>query len=320
MIPIMMLWIILGCIGVFRGRDILSILDFDRGGLMTIFETAVEMEGLIDKRLDILSGKILALLFFEPSTRTMFSFQTAMYRLGGECLVFSDARATSIAKGETLADTVRMMDGYADGIVIRHSAEGAAEYAAELAEAPVINAGDGTHHHPTQAMIDLYTIWRVRGGLDGLVVGVLGDLKYGRAATSFIYGISLFRPRKLYLISPSILMIRDEVRDVLDGMGIKYEEVEGFTDILGELDILYVTRIQKERFPDPADYERVKGSYRISRSLLTDVKDELMILHPLPRVDEISIDVDDTKYAYYFQEARNGIPIRMALLRLVLGG
>lgn len=305
---------------MFMGRDVISILDFSRDELLRLFDVAREMEKYRSSRIDVLSDKILALLFFEPSTRTMFSFQTAMFRLGGECLVFSNVAGTSIAKGETIGDTIRMIDGYADGIVIRHRIEGAAEYAAEIAEAPVINAGDGSHHHPTQAMIDLYTIWKARGRLEGFDVGVLGDLKYGRAATSFIFGIALFKPRTLYLISPEELRVRPEVREVLDRMGINYVEESDLSSVLGELDILYVTRIQKERFPDPAEYERVRGSYRINSGLLGGVRDDFMILHPLPRVDEISVDVDSTKYAYYFVQARNGIPIRMALLKLILGG
>ncbi len=305
---------------MFRGRDIISVLDFTRDELLKIFSVAREMEAYVKSGIDLLRDMVLALLFFEPSTRTMFSFQTAMYRLGGRCLVFSSVERTSIAKGETLGDTIRMMDSYANAIVIRHRIEGAARYAAEIAESPVINAGDGSHHHPTQAMLDLYTIWKARGRVDGLKVGVLGDLKYGRASTSFIFGISIFRPEKLYLISPPELQVKPEVRDTLVEMGVNYIETSDLAGVINELDVLYVTRIQKERFPDLAEYERVKGSYQINKSILSGVKEDFMILHPLPRVDEISPEVDSTKHAYYFIEARNAIPVRMALLKLLLLG
>jgi len=243
-----------------------------------------------------------------------------MARLGGSSLVFSEPSKTSIAKGETLGDTIRMFDGYADAIVIRHKVEGAAKYAADIAESPVINAGDGTHHHPTQAIIDLYTIWKYRGRLDNLNIGVLGDLKYGRASTSFIYGISMFKPNKLFLISPHELRLKEEVKSDLNQMGVNYIETTDLEGVIGELDILYVTRIQRERFPDPAEYERVKGSYVVNMELLSRARDELMVMHPLPRVDEISVDVDGSKYAYYFKQARCGVPIRMALLKSIIKG
>jgi len=303
-----------------KGRDIISILDFNANELMNIFELARDIEEDPAKYRDTLHGYVLALLFFEPSTRTMYSFQTAMARLGGSSLVFSDTSKTSIAKGETLGDTVRMFDGYADAIVIRQRIEGAAKYAADIAEAPVINAGDGTHHHPTQAVIDLYTIWKYRGMIEGLNIGVLGDLKYGRASTSFIYGVSLFKPNKLYLISPEELRLKEEVKSDLDRMGIDFVETTDLEGSLKELDVLYVTRIQKERFPDPAEYERVKGSYVVNMELLKNAKEGLMVMHPLPRVDEISTDVDTSPYAYYFKQARCGVPIRMALLKLVIIG
>ena len=303
-----------------RNKDIISILDLDKNDLLKIFHLASDIERDMDKYKDTLRGNVLALLFFEPSTRTMYSFQTAMARLGGNSLVFSDTSKTSIAKGETLGDTVRMFDGYADAIVIRHRVEGAAKYAADIANSPVINAGDGTHHHPTQAVIDLYTIWKYRGKIGGYNVGVLGDLKYGRASTSFIYGVSMFGPKKLYLISPEELRLKGEVKSDLERMGIEYIETTDLTGVLSELDILYVTRIQKERFPDPAEYERVRGSYIVNMDLLKNAKDSLMIMHPLPRVDEISTDVDNTQYAYYFKQAKCGVPIRMALLKLIIKG
>ena len=305
---------------MFKGKDIISILDFTSESLYKVFDEAMEMERHVKSRVGLLEDMILALVFFEPSTRTMFSFQTAMYRLGGKCLNFSNVKGTSIAKGETLHDTIKMLDNYSNAIVIRHRIEGSAAYAADIAEAPVINAGDGSHHHPTQAIIDLYTIWREKRKLEGLNVGVLGDLKYGRASTSFIYGISLFKPSKIYLISPLELRIKDEVRDTLNNMHINYIETSDLNNVINDLDVLYVTRIQKERFPDLAEYERVKGSYQINKALLSDVKDGLMIMHPLPRVDEISYEVDETPYAFYFKEAGNAVPVRMALLKLILLG
>ncbi len=304
----------------FRGRDVIAITDFKPSELLHLFEVAKEMEKYRKSRIELLKDKVLALAFFEPSTRTLMSFKVAMMRLGGSVIWFSKAEATSIAKGENLADTIRMLDAYANAIVIRHKHEGAAAYAAEVAESPVINAGDGTQHHPTQAMIDLYTIWRVRGELKRLTAGVLGDLRYGRAATSFIYGVSMFRPKKLYLISPELLRVREEVRDYLRSEGINYVEVRELSEVIHELDVLYVTRIQRERFPDPAEYERVRGSYRVDLKVLKEAKEDLMILHPLPRVDEIDFEVDKTKYAYYFKQAANGVPVRMALLALILGG
>jgi aspartate carbamoyltransferase catalytic subunit len=207
-----------------------------------------------------------------------------------------------------------MLDSYADGIVVRHSLEGAAKLAAELAEAPVINAGDGTKNHPTQAMIDLYTIWKERGNLDNLTYGVLGDLRYGRAAASFLKALNLYSPKKVYLICPEGLRPKQEL---LDSLKMPWE-FSDLKDALPELDVLYVTRVQKERFPDPSEYERVKGSYKVDSSILKDAKEGLMILHPLPRVDEISLDVDSTPYAYYFKQAANGVPVRMALLSEVI--
>jgi len=305
---------------MFRNRDVIRILDFDREELDELFNETDEMLKYRRRKINILDGKVMALAFFEPSTRTRLSFQTAMIRLGGDVIGFSEVSTTSIAKGETFADTVRMLDSYADIIVIRHRVEGAAQFAAEIAESPVINAGDGTRHHPTQAMIDLYTIRRNFESIDGLSIGVLGDLKYGRAATSFIYGVSKYRLKKLFLISPPLLRARREVLEYLRTQGVRYEETNKLEDVISDLDVLYVTRIQKERFPDPAEYEKVRGSYRITISILKDARDNLIILHPLPRVDEIANEVDNTKHAKYFEQASYGVPLRMALLKLILAG
>ena len=293
----------------FRGKDVLSILNFSRNDLERLFRIASsKFEG------DELKGKVVALAFFEPSTRTRLSFETATLRLGGGYIGFDAVQGTSIAKGETFSDTIRMLDAYADVIVVRHSLEGAAKLAAELAEAPVINAGDGSKRHPTQAMIDLYTVWREKKGIDNLVYGVLGDLRYGRASGSFLRALNLYSPRKVYLIAPESLRPKEELLDTLR-MPWEFADLE---EVLPELDVLYVTRIQKERFPDPAEYERVKGSYRIDAALLRNAKEDMIILHPLPRVDEIALDVDSTPHARYFKQAAYGVPIRMALLREVV--
>ncbi len=292
-----------------RGKDIISISDIRRSDLERLFRVASsKFQG------DELKGKIIAMAFFEPSTRTRFSFETATLRLGGNYISFEAAHSTSIAKGESFSDTIRMLDSYADGIVVRHSLEGAAKLAAELAESPVINAGDGTKNHPTQAMIDLYTIWKEKGNLDNLTYGVLGDLRYGRAAASFLKALNLYSPKKVYLICPEGLRPKQEL---LDSLKMPWE-FSDLKEVLAELDVLYVTRVQKERFPDPSEYERVKGSYKVDSSILKDAKEGLMILHPLPRVDEISLDVDSTPHAYYFKQAANGVPVRMALLSEVI--
>jgi len=304
-----------------KGRDIISINELTVDEIKEIFKTADKMlEVLKEGGSDVLKGFVMATAFFEPSTRTRLSFQTAMVRLGGNYIDLAEISRSSLAKGENFADTIRMLDSYADVIIVRHKIEGAARFAAEIAESPVINAGDGMRHHPTQALIDLYTIRRSFGSVDDLTIGVLGDLKYGRAATSFIYGVTKFNPRKLHLISPESLRIRLEVREHLASRGIEFVEESDLEKVLPKLDVLYVTRIQKERFPDPAEYEKVKGSYKITRRVLEKAKENLIILHPLPRVEEISLDVDGTPYAKYFEQAKYGVPVRMALLKLILKG
>ncbi|RLE99228.1 MAG: aspartate carbamoyltransferase, partial [Thermoprotei archaeon] len=261
---------------MFKGRDVLAITDFKREELEELFRVTDEMLKYAKRGLNLLEGYVMATAFFEPSTRTRLSFQTAILRLGGKYIDLAEVSRSSIAKGENFADTIRMLDSYANIIVVRHRIEGAAKFAAQVAEAPVINAGDGMRHHPTQAMIDLYTIRKFHGRIDGLNIGVLGDLKYGRAATSFIYGVTLFSIRRLYLISPEPLRIRPEVRDYLELKKINSVEESLLEKVLPELDVLYVTRIQKERFPDPTEYEKVKGSYKITKSLLERAKEDLI--------------------------------------------
>ena len=301
----------------FEGRSVVSIRDFTREELDYILDVAEAMEPLYDKGSDMLKGKVLALLFFEPSTRTRLSFEVAMKKLGGATIGFAGPEAASIMKGENLADTVRVVENYADAIVIRHPKEGSARLAAEFSSKPIINAGSGAEEHPTQAMLDLYTIRREKGRIDGLNIGLMGDLRYGRTVHSLAYALSMYDV-KLYLISPPLLKMRREVLEEIEGK-IPVVEATDLADVLPELDVLYVTRIQKERFADPMEYEKVKGSYRVDLKALEGAKDDLIILHPLPRVDEIAPEVDKTPYARYFRQVRSGVVVRMALLALILG-
>ncbi|MEM0225678.1 MAG: aspartate carbamoyltransferase [Thermofilaceae archaeon] len=305
-----------------KGSDIITILDLTREDLESLFEETDLMLRAVERgeKLEVLKGRIMATAFFEPSTRTKLSFQTAMLRLGGGFIDLPPEELSSRAKGESFADTIRMLDSYADVIVIRHRLEGAARFAAEIAEHPVINGGDGTRDHPTQAMIDLYTVRKALGTIDGLVYGVLGDLKYGRAARSFILALTLYKPEKVYLISPPQLSCRPETLALLEERCVEFEEVRSLSEVIAELDVLYVTRIQRERFPDPMEYEKIRGSYRVSADTLKGAKERLIILHPLPRVDELTYDVDSTSHAWYFKQARFGIPLRMALLKKLLAG
>jgi len=301
----------------FEGRDIVSIKNFTRKEVEHILEIAELMEPLTRNGSDLLKGKILANLFFEPSTRTKLSFEAAMRRLGGECIGFSEPTTSSIKKGETLADTIRVVENYSDIIVLRHGLEGVARMAAELSTVPIINAGSGSEEHPTQALLDLYTINRELGRIDGLSIVFVGDLRYGRTVHSLAYALALYDVN-LYLVSPEILRMRKEVLKDVEKR-IKIFEVENIESIIPKADVLYVTRIQKERFPDPEEYEKVKGSYRITLDTIRHAKSSLNILHPLPRIDEISPEIDSTPYAKYFKEVWYGLVLRMGLLALVLG-
>ncbi len=302
----------------FLGKDIVSIRDFTREEIDHILKITDQVEPLARKGSDMLHGKILATAFFEPSTRTRLSFESAMYRLGGACVGFADPRAASVEKGENLADTVRVIENYADALVIRHPLEGAARLAAEFASVPVINAGSGAEEHPTQALLDLYTMKREKGTIDGLTVGLVGDLRYGRTVHSLAYALAQYNV-KLHLISPDQLRMR---RDVLVEVEkkIDIEESTDLTKLLPDLDVIYMTRIQKERFPDLAEYEKVKGSYRLSVAELVSAKADAIVMHPLPRVDEISPDVDGTAHSKYFKQVWYGLLTRMTLISLVLGG
>jgi aspartate carbamoyltransferase catalytic subunit len=304
---------------LFKGRDVISVLDFSKGELEHIFRVADRMRRFMKGRTTLLKNDVMGSLFFEPSTRTRLSFETAMTRLGGGVIGFAEPSATSLAKGETLEDTIRMVDAYANVIVMRHPKEGSASKAAEVANVPVINGGDGSQHHPTQAMIDLYTIWRQFGKVDGIHAAVVGDLKHGRAAASFVYGISKFDNVALSLVSPTSLRVRKEVADHVSSKGIPMTETENLSDVIKDADVLYVTRVQRERFSDPTEYERVKGTYVLNLAAISGTKDKMIVLHPLPRVDELATEIDSTPHARYFEQAENGVPIRMALLALVLG-
>ncbi len=300
----------------FKGRDIISIKDFKREEIDYVLKIASAMEPIARSGSEMLQRKTLATLFFEPSTRTRLSFEAAMHKLGGSAIGFAQAGTASVKKGENLADTVRVVESYADVIVLRHPLEGAARLAAEFAKIPIINGGSGAEEHPTQALLDLYTILKEKGRIDGLNIALIGDLRYGRTVHSLAYALSLYNVR-LHLVSPDSLRMRREVLE-----GIKEIEVVQKTEIeeiLPEMDILYVTRIQKERFPDLAEYAKVKGAYKIDLETLKNVKKDMIILHPLPRIEEIAAEVDETPHARYFQQVWNGIVMRMALLALVLG-
>jgi len=301
----------------FKGRDIVSIKDFTREEIDYILKISNAMEPVARSGSDILHRKTLASLFFEPSTRTRLSFEAAMHKLGGFTIGFAEAEISSFKKGENLADTVRVVENYADVIVLRHPLEGAARLAAEFADAPIINAGSGAEEHPTQALLDLYTILKEKGRIDGLNIALMGDLRYGRTVHSLSYALSLYDV-KLHLVSPDLLRMRREVLDTIKGK-IEVVEKTAVEEILHGMDVLYVTRIQKERFPDLAEYAKVKGVYRIDLNVLKNAKKDLTILHPLPRLDEIAAEVDATPYARYFQQVWNGIVVRMALLAIILG-
>jgi aspartate carbamoyltransferase catalytic subunit len=298
-------------------HDIISIRDLDKARINHILKISKDMEKRQKRKNNFLPGKILACLFFEPSTRTRLSFETAMERMGGDVIGFSESGTTSISKGESLKDTIKTVESYCDAIVIRHPQEGAARFAANVSEVPVINAGDGSNQHPTQTLLDLYTIKRETGSLKKKIA-LIGDLKYGRTAHSLAYALAMFGA-KITLISPSGLEMPGEVISDLSKFNAKIEETNDLEGSIPDCDVLYVTRIQEERFPDPEEYEKVKGAYKITLETLEFAKKDAIILHPLPRVDEISPEVDATKYARYFKQVHYGLPVRMAVLGLVMG-
>ncbi len=300
----------------FKNRDVISIHDFSKKELLYILQKAELMEK--KPHHDLMKDKILAALFFEPSTRTRLSFVSAMEQLGGKVMGFASGGVTSEKKGETVWDTLKMIESYADVIAMRHPLEGSARLAAESSSKPVINGGDGANQHPTQTMLDLYTIKKVKGRLENLNVGILGDLKYGRTVHSLAVALSHFNPT-FYFIAPQALQMPQSYLDDLKEKKIRFFVESNLMKVSKKLDVLYVTRIQKERFPDPMEYEKYKGVYRLDTSLLPHIKKDLKIMHPLPRVDEIDKSLDNTDHAVYFEQAANGIHVRKALLALVTG-
>lgn len=301
----------------FKGRDIVSMRDFNREEMDFILDRATDMMPLIEEGSDMLKGKILATLFFEPSTRTRLSFESAMCRLGGSVIGFAEPKVSSIAKGESLSDTIKMVENYSDVIVMRHPSEDAAKIAASVASIPIINGGSGSWEHPTQALLDLHTMRTAKGKIDGLTIALVGDLLYGRTVHSLAVALRNYDV-KVYFVSPHQLMMRDDVIKDVRGR-LDYVEISDLKEVLPELDILYATRIQKERFPEVSEYEKLKDAYLINKDFLKGSKSDLAVMHPLPRITEISMDVDDTPHAWYFRQSRHGVYLRMALLALVLG-
>lgn len=298
-------------------HDFVTIADLPKEKLMYLLEMAKEFENHPNR--ELLKGKVVATLFFEPSTRTRLSFETAANRLGARVIGFSDAKASSVTKGETLKDTILMVSNYADVIVMRHYVEGAAQYASEVAPVPIVNAGDGAHMHPSQCLLDLYSIYKTQGTLENLNITMVGDLKYGRTVHSLLMAMSHFHPT-FHFVAPEELKMPEEYKIYCDKLGIPYVEHLDFTeDIINQADILYMTRVQRERFTDLMEYEKVKNVYTLRNQMLENSKPNLRILHPLPRVNEIAYDVDDNPKAYYFEQAKNGLYARQAIICKVLG-
>ncbi len=297
-------------------KNLISIQDFSKSEILHILNTASEFEK--KKEQNFLKDKVVASIFFEPSTRTRLSFETAANRLGARVIGFSDAGNTSVKKGESLKDTIKMVSNYADLIVMRHPLEGSARYASEVSSVPIINAGDGANQHPTQTLLDLYSILQTQGKIEDLNINMVGDLKYGRTVHSLLQALSNFSPSFTFT-SPEELKMPNEYKKFLDALNIPYKESSDLYEYLDDTDILYMTRIQQERFTNPIEYEKVKDVYSLNSSMLSNVKENMRILHPLPRLQEINQDVDDTKHAYYFKQAENGVYARMAIIAYLLG-
>jgi aspartate carbamoyltransferase catalytic subunit len=302
--------------GKFKGKNIISFRDLTKDEIDYILLRATEVKN--KQHENALVGKVLATLFFEPSTRTRLSFEAAITSIGGKYFGIADSSSSSVMKGETLKDTIKTVSGYCDAIIMRHPYEGAARAASTVASVPIINAGDGANQHPTQALLDLFTIKEKFGSIDGLNIGLMGDLKYGRTVHSLSLGLSHYNVH-LTLISPKLLQMPDYVKEQLTQCGVKYHETFCLDESCKNLDVLYVTRIQKERFGDLQEYEKVAGSYKITPQTLDLINNNVKIMHPLPRVDEITPEVDDLPNAIYFEQAHNGIPVRQALVSLVTG-
>lgn len=300
-----------------ENESLVSISDFSKEEILELLDDMRYFEANPNRNL--LAGKVVATLFFEPSTRTRLSFETAVNRLGGRIIGFSDASTTSSSKGETLKDTIMMVNNYVDLIIMRHYLEGAARYASEISRVPVINAGDGANQHPSQTMLDLYSIYKTQGTLDNLTITMVGDLKYGRTVHSLLMAMYYFNPTFNFVACDELKMPQ-EYKDFCDAHNIKYTETTEFSeDVINQSDIIYMTRVQRERFTDLMEYERVKNLYNLHNSMLDNSKENVRILHPLPRVNEISQDVDDNPKAYYFQQAQNGLYARQAIICKVLG-
>ena len=305
-------------ISIFRLKNIISIKDFERDDIEYIINEASKLENIAKSKeiSEELKGKILGLMFFEPSTRTRMSFETAMKRFNGECIGFENSGSSSVSKGESIADTAKMFEGYCDALVIRHELEGVSKFVSDIVDIPVINAGDGAGQHPTQTLLDLYTIKKEIGSIDNLKIALIGDLKFGRTVHSLSNALCLFDNVKIYLVSPKELKMPQEILIDLNKTKVEYEEVENIESVIDDVDVLYVTRIQKERFADVDDYEKIKGAYIINKKML-EGKDAI-VMHPLPRIDEIDGDVDNTKYNKYFTQAANAVPVRMAILKTLI--
>ena len=297
-------------------KHLISIHDFSKEEIINVLSLAAKFEE--SQTESFLKGKVVASLFFEPSTRTRLSFETAANRLGARVIGFSDAGNTSVTKGETLKDTIKMVSNYADLIIIRHPLEGSARYASEVSSVPVINAGDGANQHPTQTLLDLYSILKTQGTLQNLRINMVGDLKYGRTVHSLLQAMSHFNPYFRFT-APEELKMPEEYKEQLRLSGIKFEESENLEEGIADMDIVYMTRVQRERFTDAIEYERVKNVYSLRRSMLENTRPNMKILHPLPRINEIHQDVDSSEHAYYFDQAGNGVYTRMAIITTLLG-
>ncbi|GAB1374639.1 MAG: aspartate carbamoyltransferase [Bacteroidales bacterium] len=297
-------------------KHLISIHDFSKEEIINVLSLAAKFEE--SQTESFFKGKVIASLFFEPSTRTRLSFETAANRLGARVIGFSDAGNTSVTKGETLKDTIKMVSNYADLIIIRHPLEGSARYASEVSSVPVINAGDGANQHPSQTLLDLYSILKTQGTLQNLRINMVGDLKYGRTVHSLLQAMSHFNPFFRFT-APEELRMPEEYKEQLRISGINFEESENLEEGIADMDIIYMTRVQRERFTDAIEYERVKNVYSLRRSMLGKTKPNMKILHPLPRINEIHQDVDSSEHAYYFDQARNGVYTRMAIITTLLG-
>jgi aspartate carbamoyltransferase catalytic subunit len=299
-----------------KAKSLISITDFTKEEYLKIMRLAEDFEANPNQKL--LQGKVIATLFFEPSTRTRLSFETAINRLGGQIIGFSDSSSSSVSKGETLHDTIKMVSNYADMIIMRHPMEGSARYASEISSVPIINAGDGANQHPSQTLLDMYSMIKTQGTLDNLNLFMVGDLKYGRTVHSLLMAMLQFENPIFNFIAPPELALPNEYKILLASHGIKYFEHREFNEIINAADIIYMTRVQKERFIDPVEYEKVKNVYILRNEMLKNTKENMRILHPLPRINEIHTDVDDNPKAYYFTQAKNGVYARMAIIAHLL--